>query len=207
MLRYSLRWAAAAMAAQVAVVVLSPYTVISQVRLAQTSLAEAHWAALACFLLCLYRQRFLAGRARARRIAACAALVLWSLQGITVVLGFLGIVGFATSRPAALILLQYVTWVAFLTVFVKEQVETGSPLVRWLAAALGAITAVRGLLLLYGEATKEIRDWPIAGWYHPTFDTFWYYALSPVVFALGWIPLAAFLFASWRHVEQPAAVD
>jgi hypothetical protein len=98
--------------------------------------------------------------------------------------------------------------VAFLAVFVKGQVETGSPLFRWLAAVLGAITVVRGLLAIYGEAAKEVRDWPIAGWGHPTFGTFWYYALSPVVFALGWIPLAAFLFASWRPAAQPRpAVD
>ena len=213
MLRYSLKWAAAAVAAQVAVVVLSPFTL--QTRLAQAALTQTHWAALAVFLLCLYRERFLAGSARARRVAACAALVFWSLLGLEIVFELVlsllpgqVVIKSGTSTPVALILLQYAAWVAFLTVFVKMQVEAGSSFVRWLAAVLAAVTAVRGLLLLYSEVAREIRYWPIAGWDHPTFATFWYSALTPVVLAFGWIPLAAFLFASWRPAGQPrSSVD
>jgi hypothetical protein len=53
MSRQSLKWAAAAVAAQVAVVVLSPFTAVLQAHLARTALAEAHWATLAVFLCCL----------------------------------------------------------------------------------------------------------------------------------------------------------
>jgi len=223
MSRQSLKWAAAAVAAQVAVVVLSPIaavlqahlvhspsTAVLQAHLARTALTEAPWATLAVFLCCLYRERFLTGSAGARRVAACAALVFWLLQGLAVVFGLLALVfdhviKVGTTGPPALILLQCFAWVAFLAVFVKGRAETGSPFVRWLAAVLGAVTVVRGFLLIYGEAAKEIRDWPIAGWGHPTFGAFWYYALFPVVFALGWIPLAAFLFACWRPTAQPRA--
>jgi hypothetical protein len=122
-LRQSLKWAAAAVAAQVAVVVLSPFTAVLQARsggrlgipaeLARTALAEAPWATLAVFLGCLYRERFLAGSARARRVAACAALAFWLLQELGVVFGLLALVfdhSVKFGTTSALILLQYFAW-------------------------------------------------------------------------------------------------